>query len=421
MQTTYTKFNVSDVAIEKASFPASTLEELFKCKSDNNTHKIEATSQHQTPLHGGSRNGLFSAIHYAYDKHIGLELEPDHFKLLILQGFSIHVNENSEKFRKLFVNHEGKKTITVRRDDFIRGSPLNPWQEIFGQFASKIENDLLDKDLVRLVQQPLTSTTPISMASFNISLMETMQQYFEYRMMTCCGIPFINLKGTVDDWTSLLALVDHIEQYELSWWTNKIRPLLEKIVQTVSTPDAIDVDFWKDIIKKNGGSGGPYYNGWICKFFPYIGTNEYRKNTFESITDVPTGISSVPVTWEYYQVEYKMQFTTGFYGFSYQNDTIKPEISWIVYENGTQSPKQNARPTFTNRISSPFTFTQQIKDTYTRGTFYSESKDCYPTFSGVRCDYCSQSVDKKDPCLHLDNCDLCLGCISKVKDVILKK
>ena len=213
MQTT--KFDLHDVEIGKWTENKNprTLQELFSFKSDGNTQTLEACSKHETELYGGDYHGLFSAVSYAYDKHIGLELHPDHFKLLILQGFAIHVNENAEALRGLFVAHEGKKKIEIMRDDFVKGSPNNPWTEVFDQFASKISNDLNDKELVGLVQGPLSTSTPTTVASFNVSLMDAMQQYFEYKMYTKCGIPFVELKGTSNDWQSLITLVNCIEKF----------------------------------------------------------------------------------------------------------------------------------------------------------------------------------------------------------------
>jgi len=399
-----TKFNVHNVVPGQLQLTPKTLPELFATKSDDNTQKVEAFSQH-SELFGYDTNGFFAAIHQAYDKHIGLELHPDHFKLLILQGFSIHINENAEKFRELFVDYQGKKVIKVFRNDFVKGSPSNPWTEVFDEFVEKINNDLNDKTLVGLVQTPLSTTTPISAASFNISLMDTMQQYFEYRMYTMCGIPFIDVKGTVDDWQSLISLVDHIQQYDLEWWASEIRPILMNIVNTVSNPDAVDIEFWGNIIKQSGGSGGPYYNGWICKFFPYLGTKKYYKNEFKKITNVPTGISSVPVIWEYFGIEFKLKFTAGFYGFSYNNDTLRPEISWLVYEDTT-------KPVLTK-------LEKNLLQTYKQGRFYPNSKACYGE-PGVICDLCRATLDGNAPCIHHVQYDLCMECVIKVRDTLAK-
>jgi hypothetical protein len=336
-----------------------------------------------------------------------LELHPDHFKLLILQGFAIHVNENAETLRGLFVAHEGKKKIEIRRDDFVKGSPNNPWTEVFDQFASKISNDLNDKELVGLVQGPLSTSTPTTVASFNVSLMDAMQQYFEYKMYTKCGIPFVELKGTPNDWQSLITLVNCIEKYDLTWWTNEIRPILETIVSTVSQYDQVDKEFWGNIIKKDGGSGGPYFDGWLCKFFPYIGSQKYRRNTFKPITTVPSGISCAPVSWNYLGTEFTMKFSAGFYGWSYVNDAFRPEISWVVYED-------IVKPVLTN-------LQKEILEVYKHGKYHMNSKTCYYNAGTVSCDLCRRQFAKKnDPVIHYGQRDLCMKCVEVVRDTLAK-
>jgi hypothetical protein len=401
METTQsTKFNVHDVDLGEFTLEAKTLPELYSSKSDGNKQRIEAFSVHDV-LYGSDTNGLFAAIHHAYDKHLSLELHPDHFKLLILQGFSLHVNQNAEKFRDLFVSHKGKKKIEIFRNDFVKGSTLNPWSEVFGEFVDKVNNDLLDKDLVGLIQAPMTTTTPISAAAFNISFMETMQQYFDFRMYTMCGIHSIDLKGSVEDWSSLLTLVNHIEKYDLEWWTNQIRPVLEEIVKTVTDVNLRNREFWGNIIKKYGGSGGPFYDGWICKFFPYLGTREYYRNDFGEITSVPTGISSVPVTWEYFEEKIKLRFTAGFYGFSHNNGVLRPEISWVIHEDV--------------EVKALTPLEKEILHNYKCGRYYYQSKLCYGK-PGVNCDKCKKSIQADHPCLHENNCDLCMECVIEIRD-----
>jgi hypothetical protein len=172
----------------------------------------------------------------------------------------------------------------------------------------------------------------------------------------------------------------------------------------VANPENVDREFWGDIIKRNGGSGGPYYNGWICKFFPYIGPDKYKKNTFDRITDVPTGVSSVPITWIYYGAELKMKFTAGFYGYRFENNTFKPEISWIVHED--------------------IVFTEleiNILNTYKNGKYHLDADTCYWYDGNVFCDSCKrQFAPKNDPAIHYDKWDLCMKCVEQVRDTLAK-
>ena len=58
-------------------------------------------------------NEFVQSIHMAYQYHHPLALSPDIIWLAIMQGFAIHVKENSEQLRKQIVDFDGKKEITV--------------------------------------------------------------------------------------------------------------------------------------------------------------------------------------------------------------------------------------------------------------------------------------------------------------------
>lgn len=64
---------------------------------------------------GELESGLFGAIHMAYSGHYCLHLRPDDIWLAIAQGVSAHLQykDNAEKYRHVFVDHEGKETISV--------------------------------------------------------------------------------------------------------------------------------------------------------------------------------------------------------------------------------------------------------------------------------------------------------------------
>ena len=137
-----------------------------------------------------------------------------------------------------------------------------------------------------------------------------------------------------------------------------------------------------------------------------MGTKKYYKNHFDDITSVPTGISSVPVLWQYYDTEIKLRFTAGFYGFSYSNNALRPEISWVVHED-TVNPQLTKSE-------------KQLLQTYKYGRFYPNSKVCYGVASVV-CDSCQKHLAGDDPCIHYNGLwDLCMECVIKVRDTLAK-
>jgi len=52
-----------------------------------------------------------------------------------------YMNQNAEKLRKLFLNHEVKTGLQIRRDDFVLNSKSNSWHEIVNDFSIQIEKN----------------------------------------------------------------------------------------------------------------------------------------------------------------------------------------------------------------------------------------------------------------------------------------
>ncbi len=370
------------------------------------TQSVEAVSDSSDTFYGFQSDGLFNAVHDAYDNHVGIKLITDDIHLKILQGFAMHLgqDDNSEKFRHLFVNHEGKKKIVIRRDEFRRGQQ-NDWTTLFSEFADKIRADVKDPKLVELAQKSFQTTTPTTMASFNIALMETVQKYYSYGLTTRCGIPFVELGGSVDDWASLIDLVNYIEQFDLKWWTDKLRPILAEFVNAAN--GNADVNFWGNILKIDNESGGPYYNGWFINFYPYLVRdksmvrNSFKKTTFR----FPSGLSTVPVEWDYFGEIFNMNFTAGFFGYTTTNDTICPEISWVVHEAKTLTPKELVDP--------------DIKNVFLNGEFYNPASKHYTSSNGVNCDYCKVKDIKQCIGIAGGKIDLCMKCVDTL-DKLLK-
>lgn len=72
--------------------------------------------------------------------------------------------------------------ITVRRDDFVKGSPENPWPEAFGEFSAAIREHLGDAH--GLIVADFSTTGPVERAASEVVLLDAMQAYFSYEMLT---------------------------------------------------------------------------------------------------------------------------------------------------------------------------------------------------------------------------------------------
>ena len=179
------------------------------------------------PVSSGRIHAFVDALHMAFAYHYPLTITPDHIWMCVAQGFSTHVNTNADKLRKKFVTHEGKKTIVVERDDFVKGDPKNPWPEVFDEFSEQIREHIGD-ETHNLLTPEFTTTGPNEKAASQVVLMDTMKNYFEYTVCTLCGNPEIVLEGTVDDWKKLREKTLSLAQYDLDWWIEVLKPILDQ-------------------------------------------------------------------------------------------------------------------------------------------------------------------------------------------------
>ena len=274
-------------------------------------------------------NNFVMAVHLAYAEHLPLTISPDMIWLLIAQGIARHCSINTEEARKFFVNHDGKKKLVVRRDDFtLHGS--NPWHEVFDDFSLQIQTNIGEtrsKDLM-----PVFSTTKeLEQTCFHLALMDIMKNYFSYELHTLCDLTEITLEGEKADWVLLLEHVTLLSNYGLDWWVKYLAPALQPFIDAFD--GKIDTEYWTEFYKRRGGSGGPFVSGHILKFFPYI---EKRRNSYLDsnwgcpVSDIPNGLAVIPMKWIYFDKEFEMSLFSGFLGIGIKEESLRPSMGWAV-------------------------------------------------------------------------------------------
>lgn len=288
---------------------------------------------------------LIAALHGAFCSHRPLSLSPDIVWLTITQGLAIHINENAEQLRREFVAHDSQLKITVRRDDFVKGSPENPWPEVFSAFSAQVREHI--GDAYDLIVADFSTTGTVERAASEVVLLDAMQSYFSFEMHTLCGIPAITLEGTVDDWESIASRVQEFARFGLSWWVDALRPILKRFVQAAD--GEVDQSFWESIYKYQGprDSGSPHVSGWATTLFTYLChfNGSYRRNHWvddgpshggPSREAFPNTTAKAPFKWLYLGSEYDMEFIGGLIGVSQepQTLTLRPEIGWAVLPAG---------------------------------------------------------------------------------------
>jgi hypothetical protein len=300
-------------------------------------------------------NALAQAANDAFYGHYPLVLSPDAVWFCIAQGFASHVNLHAEQLRARFVRHEGKAKLRFERPDFFLGQP-NPWPEAFSDFSDGIAAHV--GKLRDLVVAGFSTTGPVERAATEVLLMDTFQAYFEYEMICGCGIPQVTLLGTPDDWRNLRRRAGMLSEFELTWWTDALLPVLDQIVETAE--GRLDQSFWRSFFRYQSGSGPAELTGWILTLFPYLeGERTPEQNphlagweralraaesrtswSFDpegpSLDVLPGSIASAPVKFIDARdgSEHPLRFVGGMFGVTQdQAGALAPEFGWgIVHD-----------------------------------------------------------------------------------------
>lgn len=284
-------------------------------------------------------NCFIKAAHFAFDRHYPITLSPDMLWLLVCQGAAMHINQDPEAQRYKLVNFSGKEKIIVRRDDFVYGAP-NPWNEVIPEFTGEV-NKLLHTDLLQTFRPGFTTSGQNETLACEIAFLDGLSAFFALELRTMCGIPEIHLEGEKEDWKLFYKKLGELDRFDLQWWTEQVRPHIRKIIASYQKEEP-DLQFWNGFYKTDLRSGGPFANGWIVDFFPYLKnpykTEELIRNTFRpegvTLSSLTNGLSRAAFEWNILFInKYPMEFVSGFLGVSQNPETfaLRPEIGWAVY------------------------------------------------------------------------------------------
>jgi|SaaInlStandDraft_5_1057022.scaffolds.fasta_scaffold10161_2 hypothetical protein len=272
----------------------------------------------------------------AYNNHLDMVLSPDDIWVFICLQFSAYVNDNADKIKHKFVNHEGKKQLTV-----ITSIDLdeNKWDEFFDLMLDKIKENT-SEDAVNTLQCDFSTTTNIEKIISTSVIMDTFKQYFKYgRCIPLCGIRNVLFMGTLNDWERIIEKLNELSVYDvdgkLQKYVDELIPVMQQIIDTYKGVDK--TDFWDKIMNIEHGAVGSgsitYISGWILKFYN-LGNNE-EKITANELTEYET---SFPVTIENHMTSEKtvVNFASGLNGIRYEElnefKMIRPAMNYSVCE-----------------------------------------------------------------------------------------
>jgi hypothetical protein len=312
------------------------------------------------------RHPFMAAAHLAFADHRPLALSPDMIWLLINQAAAAEVLRNPEKYRSVFASHaEGKRTLTVNRDDFVAGSPQNDWPSVFAEFEATVVK-LAPDPLAASFSHTFTTSMPRELAARRVTLLNATSAFYQFYVRTMCGIPEIELHGSVDDWRWIRQ---HAEDFRKVGMRRRIDALIPVLDQFVAAADGkADAAFWRSFYKFSSESGSSYVSGWINLFFLCDGDKaldqvlgkgfDWANAPLHELAlgainlplanmlgaYIPSGVITQEFVWKYFGETRPMVLRAGFFGISQdpRTLTLKPEIAWQVLLQKTATEARQA-------------------------------------------------------------------------------
>ena len=309
-----------------------------------------------------ARKGLVDVATIAYNKHHDLVWRPDDVWQAILTQFSLYVTHNSEKLCDGFVNFKGKRQLEIKAFGTL-------FTVDFGNLARR----MVDEQIVKNIKDPsiadwlipkFTTTTENDRIVASISMMATLQSYFDYKICLECGLPSITLLGTVDDWKLLRSKVDRLLEFDtkdglMKKWLELLTVVLDEFVDTKCGVD--NMEFWDRICHyKGGGSGPTYLSGWITTFAVFNKDGKWQGDRREvrrfrkviktdwpliDTQDVPSGATAVPVLIDDNGKKYEGHMIAGHFAYDGNETTVQPRADWcIAVGNDHPAKSRSARP-----------------------------------------------------------------------------
>ena len=295
---------------------------------------------------------FYNCMVEAYAGHYSVILSPDAIWTLISQGFCHHISLNTEKLKDKIVNHEGKMEISVI-SEYDLYSPLMDWDTLLNGFDIQIAENTKG-NIADIMRADFSTTGNTERITSQVMLMSAVKSYFDFAAIhTICGIPTITIEGTPDDWRKIIKKVESLRDYDLGWWVDDLKPILQEFVN--ASEGNVNKDFWQNIVKKdrpesmkNGAGCGvkdaTKFDGWFLKFMPFDKDGRTPDTVVYGRNDMLPSVVSAPFTYIVKDAtgniisKTPMEIMSGFVGIDVNEKTytMRPHIGWMVSEKNNK-------------------------------------------------------------------------------------
>ena len=297
-------------------------------------------------------NNILQGFYSAYENHLPIRLTPDIIWLLIVQGFSHHVNYNAKNLREKFVNFEGKKKleIIIPKYHSYKQMKSEDYAELLENLTEKIKENV-GVELINTIDFNFSTSNKITKVVGYASIMSSLKKFFEFRGdCHMCNYPYIILEGKLEDWENILKKTKDLSKYDLEKWVSMLELPLKEIIETKK--GKINKQFWKNILYPDKIDEiieiGTYkyktiqvdgINGWLCTFFPYYTDGYFRYSSpikTKDLWKIPEKILKTPLLMKSDdEGETPMIIYSGFLGMKVdkeKDNLVTAEIGWYVKE-----------------------------------------------------------------------------------------
>lgn len=295
---------------------------------------------------------FYNCMVEAYAGHYSVILSPDAIWTLISQGFCHHISLNTEKLKDKIVNHEGKMEISVI-SEYDLYSPLMDWDTLLNGFDIQIAENTKG-NIADIMRADFSTTGNTERITSQVTLMSAVKSYFDFAAIhTICGIPTITIEGTPDDWRKIIKKVESLRNYDLGWWVDDLKPILQEFVN--ASEGNVNKDFWQNIVKKDrpesmkkgagcGVKDATKFDGWFLKFMPFDKDGRTPDAVVYGRNDMLPSVVSAPFTYIVKDAtgniisKTPMEIMSGFVGIDVNEKTytMRPHIGWMVSEKNNK-------------------------------------------------------------------------------------
>lgn len=348
------RFEVDDVEKNDSllqTFPIKDVVSSFIGKNITFHSRMDDTSFQLVPLGG---NGLITSINIAYGQHRPLVLSPDIIWMTIAQGISTHINHDFKNLEQKLFKKNKPKTIKVRNDSLDFGP--QHWEKLIADLSDQTKR-YTKEDMFSIMAPKFSTTTQEIHTAYKANILYGFKKAFTYIGEGGCGIPYITLTGTKEDWIQIKENLNKLDDLGLGYWRVELEPILDEFIAVYDNKS--NVLFWKNIYKEFMDYGEFAISGWIIKFFPYIeilGDNvesdkegmskiEYKyvrneylegdKYLYSKLNreDFPNYKSEAPILWiNHFKNERTNMFLySGIMGMKqYPDGSLMPYVTWAI-------------------------------------------------------------------------------------------